>query len=757
MILSFGSSVRSNVVQRYGYSEEEFVQKLIANCPSYNTSNWGAEKLKDLKESLCYVLPAELEGGVRKLSACSAIRLICLDIDNPGPSFSLGGIYKCLSNLKWLGYTTFSSTTEKPRYRVMVFCDGMDVSLYADCVKSIGHMIGLTEITAESLIPSQPMILPVKTSVNNYQYGFCLDGVLFDSTHLIMEPNVAVVGRKPSNRVSCDRGLAAIRTNVDITDDQVRQTLCLIDSDCDRKTWIMVCCALKHQYYNNQDTGFEMFDSWSARGTSKYQGTEDCMRNWDSVIAFPTDREPITFRSLLHMVNQMKNKTAPPTTELLGDFVSIYYVKELNEMYDVQNDERYDMKQFNAVFGRTVKQLQVKASAWNYCLNELQVPIANSYVYYPGMEKVIDVEGVVKINLYVHYDQPDMELALDRYGNSKQLINFHLSTLFPIQEEFELVRQFLARCVQDPTLKIRWSLMIQGCAGSGKTTLAEFMKVCIGDQAVGIATYSDIVAPFNEWFLNKQLIVLEDVTVDIRNPTRYMQIIKNYITDAHIPLRIKHKPHTQINNCTNFIAFSEYRDAVIVEPYDRRWCILHSDIQDKEQLKRSLNDEHFKQLYNVIKNYPGHILRYFKEIPLDPNFDPNSAPSTGHKDDVIEMSKPSLQAFIEGLIAKNDALCNACFISRDWVYAECNSSNAPLGDYEIRTVKQTLGRLGYRFYLKVRFAQGDTHTIYANTALGNGVSQADISSKFHIFNEFLTVYNFRSKANIIPTKIKRTA
>lgn len=54
-----------------------------------------------------------------------------------------------------------------------------------------------------------------------------------------------------------------------------------IDADCDRTRWRNVGMAL-HSEYNGHETGFLLWDSWSATAAERYPGTEEARKQWGS-------------------------------------------------------------------------------------------------------------------------------------------------------------------------------------------------------------------------------------------------------------------------------------------------------------------------------------------------------------------------------------------------------------------------------------------------------------------------------------------
>ena len=56
------------------------------------------------------------------------------------------------------------------------------------------------------------------------------------------------------------------------------EALARVSPDCSYNTWYRIAAAI---YTTLGDDGFDLFDDWSSRSTSKYPGTAGCRRQWD--------------------------------------------------------------------------------------------------------------------------------------------------------------------------------------------------------------------------------------------------------------------------------------------------------------------------------------------------------------------------------------------------------------------------------------------------------------------------------------------
>ena len=121
-------------------------------------------KARSLAKRVRYITPAAFNSSPcqRITENAAHCNLIALDIDDATEAKRLlkQDWHECLGSLPHVVWHTISSTEESPRLRVLVAADHLPVARYADAVRSVAELIGLTSVTHESRVPVQPMFLP---------------------------------------------------------------------------------------------------------------------------------------------------------------------------------------------------------------------------------------------------------------------------------------------------------------------------------------------------------------------------------------------------------------------------------------------------------------------------------------------------------------------------------------------------------------------------------------------------------------------
>lgn len=249
-----------------------------------------------------YITPASFNASpsARNTGTAQRANLIALDIDDSTESLRLlEQGWGCLDDLAFVVWRTASSTPEAPRLRLIVSAEGIAVGRYPAAVRTVAEMIGLQKVTTESKVVVQPMFLPTvfrgdtespivicKTEGDPIRPADILDNA---------DDPVDTTPQTPDEVGVAD--LDFLRAPMEnISADDVRSALDSLDPDMPMQQWIEVGCGLKHQFGDKGD-GFLLWDAWSAKG-KKYTDTGDLQYRWDSLKAQPTDRAPVTIRSV---------------------------------------------------------------------------------------------------------------------------------------------------------------------------------------------------------------------------------------------------------------------------------------------------------------------------------------------------------------------------------------------------------------------------------------------------------------------------
>lgn len=245
-----------------------------------------------------YLVPAVFTASPspRKTEHATKCNLLFLDVDDAGQAKALlEQGWDALTDFGHVVWHTARSTPKATRLRICVSAEGVPVTRYAAAVRTIATLLGLPDVTHESLVPVQPMYLPV-TFQDEDQSPIITsnpDGDPFLPTDIEDKSRSDSSPSDPDNLPSGD--LDHLRAPMEgITLKDAESALLSLDPDCSMQQWIEVAAGLKHQF---GDDALPLWDQWSSKG-EKYVDQEETDYRWSTLKANTPDRAPVTIRTL---------------------------------------------------------------------------------------------------------------------------------------------------------------------------------------------------------------------------------------------------------------------------------------------------------------------------------------------------------------------------------------------------------------------------------------------------------------------------
>lgn len=726
-------------------------------------------KEKDRVKQVPFLTAARFKSSPsrRKSEHALACSLIFLDVDPPKDG-STQPAKLILGNLDLLDdqlhpwsyavYHTASSTPTTPRLRVVVDAD-VPLDRYEEAVKTVAKSLGLPRVTTESMVPVQAMYLPslfADEDPEEYQplIASMVTGKRFTVEDIKESADVQTERRARTPTLSADGSLDPLdflRNPMDnVSVETIEEMLESVDPDLEYREWLEVAAALRHQFADDPETGYTLFNAWSARG-QKYQGEEETQAKWASFRTTPKGRAPVTLRSLMHRASlggwdsgKTKQTQFEATQKWLQDASSVNvllteglsriaatpmltqaeeegllnllakqsrvkgmnvsvgalrkdlkamrdklkdktehkptipawvrgccYVAATEQMFRHSTGEVYSLQSWDNVYAKrllpTEEQLERMGQdpsmanlsrpmvpPRQFALNVVKVPAVWDYTYDPASPNDIFVidEGKAYVNTYRRCHPQPKSSEAEQAG---KLFVHHIETLIAEPEYQRILIDWLAFNVQAPGVKIRWSPLIQGAEGCGKTFLADTMAVVLGAAHVKPIGGGQLFSGYNEWATGHQLVVLEEVRIAGVNRHEVMNVLKPLITNDKVPINQKFRDGRHVANRTNYILLTNHKDSLALNHESRRYFVLQSAIQTKEQVEALKINGHFAALYDMIGSMGGGIRAFFEEWDISPEFDPNaSAPTTCYLGQLIDDSANETVATVRRLIREGD-------------------------------------------------------------------------------------------------------
>lgn len=428
------------------------------------------------------------------------------------------------------------------------------------------------------------------------------------------------------------------------------------------------------------------------------------------------------------------------------------FVTDENVFYNLHTMSRVDKGAFDTRYASDPVVLEdadypsanrlVAAKNWVLMIDavEFNPTKAAFYSELAGSEMVTDSDGVQRLrksrSLVNSYTPPallpadDARMVTDESQAVIERLLWHTHFIIGNEEQERTLFDWLAHNIQFPGRKITWAVLMQGFYGTGKTYFYELLRA-IFDKYANVITDNDVSSGFSAWGTGFLINCIEE----IRNKTNKYEVVealKPYITNASVPSTAKGKDPRAVKNFTNYLAFTNYEDALPMDEGDRRYFVIFSRIKNKPQLKAELSARvlemglsfgdgedaaigaYFSQLYGDLENYKDVIYRFFLDYQISDGFVAKGiAPMSDAKQTMIENSVPQYVIDVHNVIAaqKDNPVVNEHIVDTKTLARLCASEmDAPKG----RWLAKALSELGYVYVRGKRGVKidGQLRTIY---------------------------------------------
>lgn len=281
-------------------------------------------------------------------------------------------------------------------------------------------------------------------------------------------------------------------------------------------------------------------------------------------------------------------------------------------------------------------------------LDEWGIDVVNQRAYVPSAGPVFEMLGNRWVNLYRPGSAPEMPVGplTEEQSKAVETVKRHLEMLFPDQRERELFISWMAFCVRNPGIKIRWVFFIRGVQGDGKSFFVQLLGAVMGAENVKTLDAKVLESNFTGWSVGAALIAVEEIKLHGHNRWDVINSLKPMITNDTINVHPKNKEPYQAPNTTNYILLSNHADGIPAETGDRRYTHLATSVND-DQAKALTDSGYFEELFKAL-DHPGALRQWLMSVPLHPEFDPNGrAPMTETKIQAVGGGKSELELAVE--------------------------------------------------------------------------------------------------------------
>lgn len=391
-------------------------------------------------------------------------------------------------------------------------------------------------------------------------------------------------------------------------------------------------------------------------------------------------------------------------SEQAAYFQGCYWINTAGRIL-AANGRLMDANRFNGTYGGKVFLLSDSDGAsktdepWKAALRGLSfsIPKLDHLRFVPTMEYgaiLFDEFNRSGVNTYRPANVRLVAGDVSRFTN-------HVAALLPVERDRSILYAFMAQCLQRPGVKVKWSVIIQSMEGAGKNIFKQIFEHGLGLTYVhspNARELSDGGGKFNSWISNKLMIVVDEVRTDEKRDL--VEVLKPMITDYRIEVQAKGQDQSMTDNPTNWIMFTNYKDAIPVNDQSRRYAIMYSALQDVGDLSsRGMNGDYFSGLYNWLNaDGAAAICDWLMHYDIPPEFDAmgraTRAPHTSSTAEAVAVSRSWLEQLIVDAVEQERA-----GFRRGWVSTVAVANLIKEYGHRApgpRVVSNALGSLGYK-------------------------------------------------------------
>lgn len=340
-------------------------------------------------------------------------------------------------------------------------------------------------------------------------------------------------------------------------------------------------------------------------------------------------------------------------------FAGCYWVESLGRILTPRG-RLMDQNKFNGTYGGRTFQTsdfadaKTTKSAWEAATNGLswRIPGVDHLRFLPQEpfgHIIPDELGRLGVNTY----RPI--ITQHQAGDVSVWLN-HLERVLPVQRDRDIINSYMAAVAQRPGVQIGWAPVIQSLEGAGKTAFQRIMQAMVGRVYLHSPKAEDLVeggGKFNAWIRNKLVIVVNELRVGSNDKRDLVEILKPLITDDYIETQSKGIDQEMFDNCTNWIMFTNYQDAIPINANSRRFCVMYSALQDVSDLQRAgMDGDYFNRLYSWLRTGGASaVVEWLQRYQIPDEFNParhaTRAPQSSSYAAVLEQSRGPIEQLIQ--------------------------------------------------------------------------------------------------------------
>ena len=377
-----------------------------------------------------------------------------------------------------------------------------------------------------------------------------------------------------------------------------------------------------------------------------------------------------------------------------------FYITDDDCFYRHDSEEYLSQQGFNARFNRELPRGEsdsLAVQAAQQVLNDDHVPTVTRGLYLPWAGPRFTEAGIECVNTYRPSSTPTPVAQLSDEGREAvEIVKRHIGFLADGRAEVvQTLIDWMAHNVQQPGVKVRWAPLIKGVQGDGKSLMGTLLACVMGRVNVNTVGPKVLGTDFTGWAQGSAVVVLEEIKLSGHNRYDILNSLKPYLTNDYIEIHQKGKDgHTSINT-TNYMAFTNFPDALPLDETDRRWWILFSPFYSLAQMSTVVGDlgKYFDTLHDTIYKHPGELRKWLLDHPISSGFKPNgSAPMSDEKQLMVSSAMSEDEAEVLDILQESGTQ-KVQGVTPNLFSSKCMGNALVLGDSELSIATTSKNRL----------------------------------------------------------------
>ena len=400
------------------------------------------------------------------------------------------------------------------------------------------------------------------------------------------------------------------------------------------------------------------------------------------------------------------------------------------EFVEIETGHAIKREAFRMKFDRMAECADHEADAATLASKVCPIPTVSGRMYWPGFGLIFQHDGLSFLNTWRQDGAGGVPAAPagsfepcddSIEGQAVKVFLEHLDNTISDPRERSLVLDWMAWAYSKPGSRVRWALLLWGVEGNGKSYFHRILTQLMGRDSRTVAA-SSIEERFTGWAEGCRLVGIEEIRVSGTNKWRTMDKMKPFISNDYVEVEKKGKDARTVPNFASYMLFTNHMDAIPVGDGDRRYFVIFTKHETKDQLIDAYGGEagvgsYFQRLFDVSLAGVAGIGRYLLDHQYSEEFDPHGrAPHSQAKRDMQAMSVSAEdEALADALEKFTGPYVNDKVIDLTHLQSECEFET----DIELpktTILSRKLGEMGYRKAKRVK-ARGKNRTLWYRRSL----------------------------------------